>query len=201
MARRKPVLKNKNKSADPAIKSTSKTKKVKATPSTKGPNAITTLMADSRTPKVLGLGLIMTSLFLLVSAVSHYFSYAHDAVLMEGTVEFSLDNAARQYQNYLGKLGALAGDFFVKKGFGFAVFIPIILLGAWGAKVLKPALPFKMYSMWIKGAFLSFWICIAASFPFLSKVLMPSGDTIIQDSQLLGGGVGFGLSLWLKKME
>jgi|TARA_B110000090_G_scaffold207919_1_gene260417 S-DNA-T family DNA segregation ATPase FtsK/SpoIIIE len=200
MARRKPVLKNKNKSADPAIKSTSKTKKVKATPITKGPNAITKLMADSRTPKVLGLGLIMTSLFLLVSAVSHYFSYAHDAVLMEGTVEFSLDNAARQYQNYLGKLGALAGDFFVKKGFGFAVFIPIILLGAWGAKVLKPALPFKMYSMWIKGAFLSFWICIAASFPFLSKVLMPNGDTIIQDSQLLGGGVGFGLSLWLKNI-
>ncbi len=157
-------------------------------------------MADSRTPKVLGLGLIMTSLFLLVSAVSHYFSYAHDAVLMEGTVEFSLDNAARQYQNYLGKLGALVGDFFVKKGFGFAVFIPIALLGAWGAKVLKPALTFKMYSLWIKGAFLSFWICIAASFPFLSEVLMPSGDTIIQDSQLLGGGVGFGLSLWLKNI-
>tara|TARA_B100000795_G_scaffold120168_3_gene89428 strand:- start:9530 stop:12166 length:2637 start_codon:yes stop_codon:yes gene_type:complete len=200
MARRKPVLKNKNKSADPAVKSISKTKKVKATPSTKGPNAITKLMADSRTPKVLGLGLIMTSLFLLVSAVSHYFSYAHDAVLLEGTVEFSLDNAARQYQNYLGKLGALAGDFFVKKGFGFAVFIPIVLLGAWGAKVLRPALTFKMYSLWIKGAFLSFWICIAASFPFLSEVLMPSGESIIQDSQLLGGGVGFGLSLWLKNI-
>ena len=115
MARRKPVLKNKNKSSDPAVKSTSKTKKVKATSSNKGPNAITNLMADSRTPKVLGFGLIMTCLFLLISAVSHYFSYEHDASLIDGTVEFSIDNAARQYQNYLGKLGALAGSFFVRK--------------------------------------------------------------------------------------
>ena len=88
----------------------------------------------------------------------------------------------------------------MKKGFGFAVFIPIVLLGVWGTKVLKPALSFKMYPLWIKGSFLSFWICIAASFPFLSEVLMPNGDNVIQDSHHWGGGFGFGLSLWLKNI-
>lgn len=200
MARRKPVLKNKSKTAEIVDKQTSKTKKAKPSKNPKGPTVLSKLMADSRTPKVLGFGLIVTSLFLLVSAASHYFSHAHDAVLIEGTAEFSLDNATHQYQNYLGKLGALAGNFFVKKGLGFAVFIPILLLGIWGVKVLKKTIPVKMSSLWLKGAFLSFWICIALSFLFLSDVLMPSGDTIIQDTNLFGGGIGFGLSLWLKNI-
>ncbi len=128
MARRKPVLKNKNKTAEAASKPTSKSKSVKKTKTIKGPSSLTKIMADPRTPKVLGMSLVVVSLFLLVSAVSHYFSYAHDAVLLEGAAELSADNAAGQYKNYLGKLGALAGSFFVQKGFGLSIFIPIFLL-------------------------------------------------------------------------
>ncbi len=195
MARRKTVLKNRSIKAESTPKTSAKAQKSKA-PKKRG--TLSKIAGDSRTPKIIGFGLVVISLFILVSSVSYYSSHTHDAVLLESSTALSSDQANTQYHNSLGKTGAVISNFFVKKGFGFAIFIPIVLLGLWGAKILKKSLPLNMTSLWLKGAFLAFWICIAMSFPFLSEILLANGETVIHDPYLLGGGVGFGLSLWLK---
>ncbi|MFK7756562.1 MAG: DNA translocase FtsK 4TM domain-containing protein [Flavobacteriales bacterium] len=198
MARKKSVIKNRSKTADSKPTTATPKAKTKKAKVAKGPSAASKLMADSRTPKVLGVGLLATALFLIVACFSHLFTYAHDAVLLESGTSITDANSKVQFQNYLGKLGANAGSFFVRSGFGLAVFIPLGLMALSAVKILKPSFPALLKSLWAKGVFLTFWISIALSFPFLTEILQPNGEVVLEDANLLGGGIGFSLSLMLK---
>lgn len=198
MARKKSVIRNRSKAVESKPAEATPKSKTKKNKDPKSPSAVSKVMADSRTPKVLGVALLAVSLFLIVACFSHLFSYAHDAVLLEAGTSITDPTAKIQFQNYLGKLGAKAGSFFVRAGFGMAVFIPLILLAISALKILKPLFPVRLKSLWAKGVFLTFWICVAISFPFLTEILQPNGEVVIEDSNLLGGGIGFSLSLMLK---
>jgi len=197
MARNKTAVKNRSKSTKNST-ATAPKKKIKTSKSPSKPGALKRISSDSRTPKIIGFFLIILGLFFLVSSVGHYLSYAHDAALLEVSPELSSNDTSVQFKNPLGKLGALAGELSIRTGFGIASLIIGVLITLSGLSVLNKLPQFKMGSIWAKGIFMTFWLAIAVSFPFLSEVTESSGVSIIQDKYLLGGGMGFGLSLWLK---
>jgi len=195
MARKNSVKKNTSKSASTSTKSKVKktTKATKVTP----PSTVSKIIKDERTPKILGLSLLAVGVFLVASGISHLIFHAHDAVLLENAPDLSSSAVKDQYKNQLGKIGALAGNAFITKGLGLATFIPFFLIIISGAKILRKRIPISLGSWWAKGAFLTFWLAIALSVPFLKSVVLDDGTEGIQDTLNLSGGVGYGLSLFL----
>ena len=196
MARKKSVKKNTTKT--PPSNSKSTTKKKATVKKVKSPSAITKVINDGRTPKIVGLTLVVVAVFCLASGVSHLFFHDFDAALLESSSDLTSNETRHQFKNYLGKIGALTGKSLIYNGLGLATFIPFLLILVSGIKILKNKLAINLKRWWFKGVFLTIWLAIALSVPFLNSATAHDGSEVILDKMNLGGGVGYGLSLFLK---
>ncbi len=144
---------------------------------------------DQRMRKILGLLMVIASVYLLLAFSSYLFHWQDDDSYLEDKT-FSLmllfDNTVMA-KNLMGRLGAVTAHLFIKKWFGIASFLFILPLFASGYRIMlrKSILP-----VWktIRYSFFSLiWISVALGFIFRSKNLT-----------ILGGTFGYESHIWLK---
>ena len=145
------------------------------------------LFTNEKTHKVIGVFLVLFSLFLLFSFVSFFFTWWMDFdkisnismrdILLNNTIETS---------NLSGRLGAALSYLFIKKWFGIASFLFIFLFFITGLKLLKIDL-IKLSKAYKYSFFLL--IFTSVSFGFLFK-----NDSYAN----LGGIFGYECSSWLE---
>ncbi|MBL7963484.1 MAG: DNA translocase FtsK 4TM domain-containing protein [Flavobacteriales bacterium] len=138
------------------------------------------LLADDRFHKVLGLGLVLASIFLLVAFTSFLFTWRTDQDLMMRSWGEILSKQTRA-ENWLGKFGAVLAHRFMHVWFGLGAFTVVcwtfltgvrILLGTW-------LLPVQRTLAW--SAMAMIWLPSVLAF-------ISHGHS---ELQWLGGGIGF----------
>lgn len=136
--------------------------------------------------RILGLALILVSVFLLIAFVSYFFTWRTDQDKVTGSWSQLLFSNDYVLDNWLGKFGAILSHQFMVNWFGVSSFILIGLTFLVGFKILFgiELLPFKKtfaYSLF--------------SLVFISTVM----GYAFQKSNLLfmGGAFGFEMNKWL----
>jgi hypothetical protein len=157
-----------------------------------------TLRNDERVPKVAGLVLLLSALYLFVALVSYLFTWRED---QDKVFQFTWGNfftGKFEVDNYLGRLGAYLSHFFMYNGFGITSFLFAALFFAAGVNLLfrnelfpvKRLLKISLFALVIIPTTFSFFFS-RNGFPFGGAV----GNTI--DSWLTGflGTIGTGALL------
>ena len=147
------------------------------------------LIPGERTKKVAGLTLLVFSLLLLLSFISHLFSWKGDFSTMElSASDFFLDTDI-QTQNVIGKLGAFLSHLFITKWFGVASFLFVLMFVTTGLRWLTEIKLFPEGKIYRHSVFLIIWLSVAFGFIFRS------GEMLI-----LGGTFGYQSNEWLTSM-
>jgi len=99
---------------------------------------------DERLPKLVGIVLVLTAIYLAIAFVSYLYTWKMD---QDKVLKFSwgmLFQSDLSVQNWLGRLGALLSNMFFYWGFGLPSMILVVLLIRLGFDLItrKPLLPF-----------------------------------------------------------
>jgi DNA segregation ATPase FtsK/SpoIIIE, S-DNA-T family len=141
---------------------------------------------SKRLKKTLGLFLMLFALFLLLSFGSYLFTWKYDDALLDGRL-FNWSLLADRdvvVENFMGRLGAISAQWFIKQWFGIAsfLFIPLLILSGFRLLFeihlfsLKKALVYSMFFLIWTSVFLGFvtssgnWLILGGVFGFESKV-------------------------------
>ena len=138
--------------------------------------------------RVLGLFLLLLSVFLSLAFISYLFSWKYDDAVLDGrTFNWALlTDKETVVDNIMGRLGAITAHWFIKQWFGVASFLFILMLFISGFRLLFGIgiLPIKrtlVYSI-----FFLVWISIFMGF------VIPPGEWLI-----LAGVFGYESTIWL----
>jgi S-DNA-T family DNA segregation ATPase FtsK/SpoIIIE len=113
------IFVRKNKKPAPASKSRAK----------KGAEK-TSILQDQRLPKLIGLTLVILGVFVLVAGVSYVFTWKQDQDKILNNPFSALGEGDLQVANWLGRLGAVAGNGLIYWGFGIAsLVLPVLVIG------------------------------------------------------------------------
>src|ERR1035437_7460954 len=82
---------------------------------------------DERTHKVFGLFLLLFSLVMFASFTSYFSTWANDDSIRDLSWSEILSNTNIAH-NWLGKIGALIGELFIKEWFGVSSYLIVFLL-------------------------------------------------------------------------
>ncbi|MFW6224502.1 MAG: DNA translocase FtsK 4TM domain-containing protein, partial [Bacteroidota bacterium] len=147
------------------------------------------LNPGERTRRVAGLTLLVLSLLLLLSFVSHLFAWKGDFSYMQLSPSDFFGDTDIKTKNLVGKLGAVLSHLFITKWFGIASFLFVLMFSVTGIRWLtdnKLVPEAKLYRHCI---FLILWLSAALGFIFRS------GEWLI-----LGGTFGYQSREWLISM-
>lgn len=168
-------------------KSTRKAKPKKAKTTRQVNLPVLTLLRDERSRKIAGLFLMLMSVILVTAFTSYFFTWRADHSLVSGSWFDLFRYSDKQVENWLGKFGAIVSHQFIHTWFGLAAFGIAFISFLSGFRVLfqTDLLP---YGTCLRHTL--FALCyVPAALGFIA-----SGNP---DLQLLGGGLGFQLNLWL----
>ena len=135
-------------------------KKKTASKVSKKPNPtfgkIKAFILDERVHKTIGLLLLLSSLYLLISFTSYLFSWKNDQAYVKDASfwSFVFSGDELDIRNWLGKLGAFTSHNILYGGFGIGSFLIPFNLGLWAIRILfkKELLPiWKTLSISILG--------------------------------------------------
>ncbi|WP_296637182.1 DNA translocase FtsK [Polaribacter sp.] len=129
---------------------------------------------------ILGLFLVLFSLFLCIAFVSFFFNWQTD----QSTLQHFTDKTVKS-KNLLGKIGANLSHFFIYKGFGLAAFVIAYQIFITGAYIIIKRKLSKIVISWNWGLIVMLWFTIALG--FLKK-----------EYALFSGVVGFEVNSYLQ---
>ncbi|MEI8135887.1 MAG: DNA translocase FtsK 4TM domain-containing protein [Bacteroidota bacterium] len=137
-----------------------------------------TFYINERTQKILGLILVLFSVYLAIAFVSYFFTWQvdQDKVLGSSTDLFSADTKVK---NWLGKAGALVSHWFMYKGFGAASFVLVPVFFLFGLQKVVQKKLINIGSFNAKWLFLLVWSSLLLSFVFSESLFY------------MGGGFGY----------
>ncbi|MFC2176389.1 DNA translocase FtsK [Bacteroidota bacterium] len=160
-----------------------------------GGNTVGGFLRDSRTRTVLGLLFVILSVFLSLSFVSYLIDGFAD---QDKLVEFgnNLFDPEKSVHNWMGKLGAAAGHYFMYQSFGLAAFVFPVILFALGLKILfkKSIVPIRKTLK--HSLFLLYMLPITFGFFFSANSVL-GGDF---GKPMYGGELGYHLELWTSSL-
>jgi len=144
---------------------------------------------DQRFRKILGLLLMIVSVYMLIAFTSYLFHWQHDDSNLEDK-DFSfmlLFNDTVIAKNLMGRLGAITAHLFIKKWFGIASYLFILITFISGYRILtrESLLPFWKTARY--SFFSLIWLSVTLGFIFRSNSLT-----------ILGGTFGYESHIWLK---
>ncbi|MFW5687539.1 MAG: DNA translocase FtsK 4TM domain-containing protein [Bacteroidota bacterium] len=146
---------------------------------------------DNRYRKILGLLLIIVSLYLFLSFTSYLFNWQDDdSYLSNKTFDFTLlaDHSVIA-QNMMGRLGAVTAHLFIKKWFGISSFLFALVGFVAGVKLLTRR---SLLPLWktVRYSFFSLiWFSIALGFIFTSDNLTLLGGTFGYETNVILNGI------------
>ncbi|MBS1638155.1 MAG: DNA translocase FtsK [Bacteroidetes bacterium] len=140
---------------------------------------------NERTQKLLGLILVLSSIYLFIALLSYVFTWDKDQDKVLGPLSelFSVDT---KVSNWLGKIGALVSHLFMYKWFGAASFILVPVLMLYGLQKILGRQYAKPSAFTAKWLFMMVWTSLTLAFLFHDKWYF------------LGGGYGYILNLQLR---
>ena len=149
---------------------------------------------DERLHRVIGLALILASVYLLVAFTSFLFTWKTDQDKVMGSWrELFLGSgetvpAVQQgIDNWLGKFGAVISHLFIHKGFGLASYFFAAFSFLTGFKILFKTSLLPLRKFFKRSSFVLIWSSIGLGYIFHDNYFF------------LGGTFGFQTSLWLNQ--
>ncbi|MCS6974732.1 MAG: DNA translocase FtsK [Cyclobacteriaceae bacterium] len=116
---------------------------------------------DPRFTIAIGLVLLVSSLFLLVSFISYLFTGKADMSLLVNTGnDSSLMDTAREAENWLGYVGAWVSHQFIYNGFGISSFFIPPLLFFLGFKLAFKHTLVRLFPATVFAVFIGLWLCL-----------------------------------------
>lgn len=142
---------------------------------------------NERTQKILGLSLVLFSVYLAIAFTSYFFTWDvdQDKVLDSSA---SLFNPETKVQNWLGKAGALISHLFLYKGFGAASFILVPVLFLYGIQKTIQRKLVNVSSFNAKWLFLMTWSSLLLAYIFSDRLFF------------MGGSFGYFINLQIANM-
>ncbi|MFM1744583.1 MAG: hypothetical protein RLZZ630_520 [Bacteroidota bacterium] len=185
-----PVVESVEETADASVKEAKserkpKTKKEKPIKPKEG-GWIDTLK-DERTRKITGLFLLTMSVFLLIAFSSYFFTWRSDQDLVEGSWFDLIRFSDKRVENWLGKIGAIVSHQFIHVWFGLSAVVFAFLVFLGGFKLLFDVALVQM-SKTLRYCIFTL-LYLPPTFAFLTSNS--------SDLQLLGGGIGYQINMWL----
>ena len=159
-----------------------KKKKTSATSSkTKGSLNLFTFFKNNQTQAVIGLFLLVFSLVLFLSFISFLLNWQEDQSQLAQFGDHTI-----QVKNWMGKIGASLGHFFIYEGFGIAsLYVPYLIVLT-GVSILMKRGKKRLFNSWFWGILGIIWASI--SLAFFSEV-----------NPILGGTIGYEMNLYLQQ--
>lgn len=146
--------------------------------------SIKNFFSDERFTVSLGILLIAFSILLTLSFTSYLFTWKSDQSILDIPLNKLFSNESIKVDNWVGKIGALLSNLFIRNWFGLASFSFIIIFGVAGFRLLKiRLLPFRK-TVFILLIF-TLWLSITLSFLLGDKIFF------------LGGAHGYFMCKWL----
>lgn len=137
---------------------------------------------------VIGLVLVIFSVYLLLAFSSFFFTGASDQSIIDGGTAQELASVNNHVKNYAGSRGAQLASYFINDCFGVSSFFILLFLGVTGLKLMRVRM-FRLWKWFIGCSLLLIWFSV-----FLGFVLMDQ----YKDSFVYFGGMhGYNVSNWL----
>ncbi|MFI5163763.1 MAG: DNA translocase FtsK 4TM domain-containing protein [Bacteroidia bacterium] len=148
---------------------------------------------DERLHKVVGLALILSSVYLLIAFTSFLFTWKTDQDKVMGSwreLFFPSEETSQLIgqtgvDNWLGKFGAVISHLFIHKGFGIASYFFVVLSFLAGFKILFKISLLPLRNFFKRSIFVILWSSVGLGYIFHN------------DYFFLGGTFGYQTSLWL----
>jgi len=144
-----------------------------------------TIQSEGRVRKIVGVSLLVLSLYLLIAFISYFFTWQQDQDQVLQSSFSALFDENVVVENWLGRLGAVVSNFFFYSSFGVASMLFIPMIAKIGAHIIqggrvRTILPFAQR-----------WLLFIAFFSILS-------DFIFQKATFpWGGAFGDNICYWL----
>jgi DNA segregation ATPase FtsK/SpoIIIE, S-DNA-T family len=144
-------------------------------------------LRNQRLKRIFGLLLVISAMYLFLAFISYLFNWKEDDSYLANRV-FNLNllfDSTVIAQNMMGRLGAVASHFFIKKGFGISSFLFALLAFVAGVRFLtgNGLLPFWKTLRYC--FFILIWVSLAMGFIFTSNGLT-----------MMGGTFGYEMNIW-----
>ena len=137
---------------------------------------------------VIGLVLVIFSVYLLLAFSSFFFTGASDQSIIDGGTAQELASVNNHVKNYAGSRGAQLASYLINDCFGVSSFFILVFLGVTGLKLMRVRV-FRLWKWFIGCSLLLVWFSV-----FLGFVLMDQ----YKDSFVYFGGMhGYNVSNWL----
>ena len=137
---------------------------------------------------VVGLLLIIFSVYLLLAFTSFFFTGAADQSILENATSEELASVDNGVRNYAGSRGAQLASYFINDCFGIASYFILLFLGMAGLKLMKIR-RVRLWRWFVGCAVLLVWFSVFFGFAFRHQY---------QDSFVyLGGLHGYNVGNWL----
>ena len=137
---------------------------------------------------VLGLVLVIFSVYLLLAFSSFFFTGAADQSIIDSGNPHDLSTVNNHVKNYAGSRGAQLASYLINDCFGVSSFFILIFLAVAGLKLMRVRIV-RLWKWFIGCALLLVWFSVFFGFAFMDSY---------QDSVIyLGGRHGYNVANWL----
>lgn len=147
-------------------------------------------LTDGRISKIFGVFLILLGIYLLFAFTSYlfqYFSWDADDIFSQFSFKEIFTEDTEEAENWAGRLGAALSILFIKKGFGIASFLFLLILFVAGLRLS------------LKITILPLWKTIVNSLAGVVWITVATGFLVRNTSYaILGGTTGYQSAFWLE---
>ena len=172
------------KKSNPKVKSKKTTVKVEAAPERFA------FLKDERFHKVMGLFFLLASVYLFLAFTSYLISWkTDDNIFSRSFTSFLFDNSVIP-ENWMGRMGSFLAWIFIKKWFGIASFLFVLVFLVTGLKLLLNIRLLPIGLTYKYSFFAIIWISVALGFTFRAPYLILGGIFGYQSNIFLKGILG-----------
>ncbi|HNW98957.1 MAG TPA: DNA translocase FtsK [Bacteroidales bacterium] len=169
---------------NPKVKSKKTTVKVEAAPERFA------FLKDERFHKVMGLFFLLASVYLFLAFTSYLISWkTDDNIFSRSFTSFLFDNSVIP-ENWMGRMGSFLAWIFIKKWFGIASFLFVLVFLVTGLKLLLNIRLLPIGLTYKYSFFAIIWISVALGFTFRAPYLILGGIFGYQSNIFLKGILG-----------
>lgn len=151
-------------------------------------NKFTAFFKNETIHFVIGLVLVIFSVYLLLAFASFFFTGAADQSIIDSGNSQDLAAVNNQVKNYAGSRGAQLASYLINDCFGISSFFILVFLAVAGLKLMRVRMV-RLWKWFIGCTLLLVWFSVFLAFVFMGQY---------QDSFIyLGGLHGYNISNWL----
>ena len=149
--------------------------------------------SDRKFQVALGLGLLLTALFLLFSFISYLKTGKQDQSVVEAFMQTDIKASGQEVQNWFGLIGAITAHYFIFNWFGIsAIILPFFLFNL-SSKILYNRQLFDINKTFVFTIFYLIWTSL-----LMGYIVINTDE--VSNWGFLCGGIGYELSVLFESL-